>query len=351
MQFLESLYFGNSIKQYLIFFGYLAISFIIGRILYYISTTIVKKFTSKTKTKLDDIIIDMIEEPIVLLVIIIGFYLGYQQLTLSETLLNVFSRIFKILTISAVSWLIIRLIDALIVNYLMPFSEKTKTDIDDILFPLIRKIVKVSLTAIAIIMILDNLGYHVTSILAGLGIGGLAFALAAQDLLANFFGGLTIIIDKPFKIGEFIQVADIQGEIVEIGLRSIKLKTINGEFVTIPNKFITDKATINHKRLNQRLVVMTLNLVYSTSNEKMKKAKKILEEILSNIEIVKNYEINFINFGAHSLDIEVRYQLETNIAKVVRQTKDKVNFQIKEKFEKSKIEFAYPTQTIELKRI
>ncbi|MEM2139342.1 MAG: mechanosensitive ion channel family protein [Candidatus Woesearchaeota archaeon] len=348
--FLETLYFGNSIKQYLLFFSYLAIAFILGRILYYLSTNVIKKFTAKTKTKLDDIIIDMIEEPIVFLVVIFGFYLGYQQLTLNETSLSVFSKIFKILTITAFSWLVIRLIDALIVNYLMPLSEKTKTDLDDLLFPLIRKIVKISLSAVAIIMILDNMGYHVTSILAGLGIGGLAFALAAQDLLGNFFGGLTIIIDKPFKVGEYIQVADVQGEIVEIGLRSTKLKTINSEFVTIPNKFITEKATINHKRLNQRLVIITLNLVYSTTNEKMKKAKKIVQEILEKEKLISSYEINFINFGSYSLDIEVRYQLETNMPKTVREIKDKINFEIKEKFEKNKIEFAYPTQTIEMKK-
>ncbi|MEM3374201.1 MAG: mechanosensitive ion channel family protein [Candidatus Woesearchaeota archaeon] len=350
MSFLDTLYFGNTIKQYLLFFAYIAIAFLVGRILYYISTNIIKKFTSKTKTKLDDIIIDMIEEPIVFLVVIAGFFFAYHQLNLSEKAYDIFNRIFKILVISAISWLIIRLIDALIVNYLMPLSEKTKTDLDDLLFPLIRKIVKISLTAVAIIMILDNMGYHVTSILAGLGIGGLAFALAAQDLLGNFFGGLTIIIDKPFKVGEYIQIGDVQGEIVEIGLRSTKLKTPNGEFITIPNKFITEKATINHKRLNQKLVIMTLNLVYNTSNEKMKKAKKIIQEILSKEKLIFNYEVNFINFGAYSLDLEVRYFIETNQPKLVREIKDKINFKIKEEFEKNKIDFAYPTQTIEMKK-
>lgn len=341
-------YFGNTIQQYALFFGYIAISFVLGKILYYLSTGIVRKITSKTKSRFDDILIDMIEEPLVFLLIIGGFYFGFRNLTLTENALNVFMAITRILLTIAISWLIIRLVDSMIVNYLMPFTHKTRSDLDDMLVPLVRKIVKFALILIALIMVLDNLGYHVTSILAGLGIGGLAFALAAQDLLGNLFGGLTIIMDKPFKIGEFIQVGDVQGEIVEIGLRSTKLKTIHGEFVTIPNKFITEKATINHKRLNEKLVIMTLNLVYDISLEQMKKAKKIVHDILKSEKIISSYEVNFINFAQYSIDLEIRFTLSTNQPKIVREMKDKIIFKIKEEFENNKIEFAYPTQTLKV---
>jgi MscS family membrane protein len=346
------LYFGNTILQYLILFGCIAISIVIGKIIYYITTVIIRRLTSKTKTKFDDILIDIIEEPLVFLVVVVGFFIGYSQLTLTDKAAEVFAGITRTLTTIAFSWFLIRFIDSLIVNYLAPKTEKTDSDLDDHLLPIVRKIIKITIIAITFIMILSNLGFNVTSIIASLGIGGLAFAFAAQDLIANLFGGLTIIIDKPFKIGQWVEIGGHSGEVVEIGLRSSRLKTANGEYITLPNKLIVEQATINYKRYNERLITLTLGLACDTPNKKIERAKKIVEKIVTKQELYKknSFEINFINFGDFTYDLEVRYKLKTNRAGDVRKVKDAVNSEIKKALEDEKIELAYPTQTLYLKK-
>jgi len=345
-------YFGNTIQQFLIFFAFISGSILAGKVLYYLSTGIVRKITAKTTTKFDDILIDMLEEPLVFLVFILGFYLGYQHLTLTEGAMLIFEEIAKIMLTLAGSWFILRFLDSMIVNYLIPLAQKTESDLDDHIIPLIRNLVKITIIAITVIMVIDNLGYNGTSVLAGLGIGGLAFALAAQDLLKNLFGGITIITDKPFRLGQWVDIGGQQGEVMEIGMRSTRLKTLTGEFVTIPNSFIAEKATINYKTYQEKTIVFTVGLVYGTSTKKLKTAKDILHKVLASEEMVlkDTIQVNFLSFGAYSLDVETRYKVNTNDAAMIRRLKDKVNMQIKEQFEKAKIEFAFPTQTVVVAR-
>ncbi|MBN2422439.1 mechanosensitive ion channel family protein [Candidatus Woesearchaeota archaeon] len=324
-----------------------------GKIVYYISKGIIRKITSKTKTKFDDILIDIIEEPLIFLIITIGFFLGYTQLNLADNIANIFTGLTRMFTTLAFAWFFLRFIDSLIVHYLIPATKKTESDLDDHLIPIIRKLSKIIIISITFIMILSNFGYDVTSIVAGLGIGGLAVAFAAKDMLANLFGGFTIVIDKPFKMGQWIEVGGYTGEVVEIGLRSTRLKTSNGEYITIPNSFVAEKGTVNYKKYRQRLVTFTLGLACDTSNAKMKKSKEIVKKVISKQALLKedSVEVNFVNFGDFTYDLEVRYIINTNSAGEVRKVKDAVNTEIKELLEKNKIELSYPTQTLYLKKL
>ncbi|MBU0757657.1 MAG: mechanosensitive ion channel family protein [Nanoarchaeota archaeon] len=348
----NKLYFGNTVLQYLIFFGILFVGVILGKILYYITTKIIKKIAKKTKTQLDDIFVDIIEEPLVFLIVVIAFSLGANQLTLSDAAAKAFGGITKTFVTVAFAWFFLKFIDTLIVKYAMPAVSKTETDLDDQLMPLIRNMVKVIIVSLSFIMILSNLGYNVSSILAGLGIGGLAFAFAAKDMLANIFGGLTIILDKPFKLGQWIEAGGHSGEVVEIGLRSTRLKTGNGEFITIPNSVVAEKPTINYKTYNHRLVSFTLGLDCATTNAQMKKAKDIILKAIERHDVVKkdSASVNFTGFGNFSYDLDVRYTINTNNSGKVREIKDLVNSEIKEKFEQAKIGLPYPTQTVHLKK-
>jgi MscS family membrane protein len=349
---LTQAFFGNTILQYLEFFGIIIAAVIAGRILYYFFKTFMRILTSKTKTDFDDILIDILEEPLVFVLVIAGFYYGYQFLVLPDWLHSLFDQITKNLVIVAFSWFLIALIDKLIENYLAPLSEKTKSDLDDHIVPLLRKLIKSVLVLLTILIVLSNFGYNVGSVLAGLGIGGLAFALAAQDLLKNFFGGIAILTDKPFKLGDVIEIDKYSGFVVEIGLRSTRLKTAAGDFVTIPNKRIMENSTVNFKKFDSRTIIFTLGLTYGTSTEKMKKAKEILRETILTAKKVNKDSIlvSFMNFGPYSLDLDVRFEVMTNSGHEIRDIKDSLNMEIKKRFDKEKISFAYPTQTIEIKK-
>jgi MscS family membrane protein len=350
--YLYDTYFGNTILQYLIFFALLGASILIGKIAYYFIKNVLRRVTRRTKITLDDLVLEVVEKPLIFLILIVGFYFGYKQLTLTPDVEDIFAIITKNLVTLAMAWFVVRLVDKVIEFYLSPLVSKTHTDLDDHLVPLLRKIAKYSLIIIGTLIILSNVGINVTSALAGLGIGGLAVALAAQETLKNILGGVAILTDKPFKLGDWVEIDKHQGSVVEIGLRSTRLRTVTGEFVTIPNSIIGSASTVNYLKYSNRKITFVIGLTYDTSAEKIEQAKSILKEILEAADkVVKNsIEINFVNFNSYSLDLDVRFDVHTNKGGVMRSIRDAVNLNIRREFEKAGISIAFPTQTIEMKQ-
>ena len=203
--------------------------------------------------------------------------------------------------------------------------------------------------------LIKSFGYDVTSLVAGLGIGGLAFALAAQPLLSNLFGGIAIIADKPFHIDDRIVIdGKYDGFVREIGMRSTIIETLNSTKLTIPNAVIATTVVENITREKARKITMNLGLTYNSSTKKIEEAIKILKEILEKNQFVVNNDkdcvsiVAFNEFKDFSLNINVIYYIKDldNISKA----KTEINLAIKEKFEKAGIEFAYPTQTVYVKK-
>ncbi len=343
---LNMTFFNNTLLQYLIFFGILSGAIILGKIAYYTIKNFLKVLTKKTDTVVDDMLIEVSEYPSIFLIFILGFYIAYKTLTLSEHAEQTFFNIVLVMIIFNLTWFFTRLIDGLIKFYLVPFSKKTQTDLDDALIPIIRKLSKVILIFIAAIIVLDKFGYNVASLVAGLGIGGLAVALAAQETLSNVFGGVTILTDKPFSIGDRVRVAGNDGFVREIGMRSTKITTLDGSELVIPNATIAKDIIENVTRENERRIKFTLGLVYETDTKKLDKAVKILKKIISEQDGIKkdDCEIFFDQFADFSLNIVVIYWI-TDLDKIF-EVKSAINFRIKEEFEKEKIEFAYPTRVV-----
>ncbi len=287
----------------------------------------------------------MIEEPIMMGVIIAGFWYGITYLELSENFLNFIDRVFYIAITFDVAWLISRLVDSIIQNYLSPLIEKSDSDLDDQLLPILRKSLKLVIWTIALVVGLNNAGYDVGALIAGLGIGGLAFAMAAKDSVANLFGGVTVFIDKPFKIGDRIVIDGYDGSILEIGIRSTRLKTLAGRVVTIPNKKFTDSFIENISSEPSRKISMTLGLTYDTNSEQMQDAISTLGSIVeSNDKTDETYYTGFTAFGAFSLDITFIYYIKPGEDILAVQTD--INKELLSAFNKKGLEFAFPTQTI-----
>jgi MscS family membrane protein len=200
------------------------------------------------------------------------------------------------------------------------------------------------------------MGYDITSLIAGLGIGGLAFALAAQPLLSNLFGGLAIIADKPFQIGDRVRIDQkYEGTVKEIGMRSTVIKTYNDTLVTIPNSMIASTAIENLSIGNNKSVRFTFNigLEYGTSNEKLEEAIDIIKHILeTNKNVVQGSEsapfAAFTEFKDSSLNIAGGYTIVS--PDVIGKTRTEINLEIKKRFEKAHIKFAFPTHTIHMKK-
>lgn len=338
---------GNPLYDWVITVAIIGVSIIVAKALYFVFNRVVKGLTKKSKTKLDDILVDMIEEPIVALVVIAGSWYGLWRLSFSEGVDNFISHSFYAAMTLAVTWLVVRLIDSLIREYIVPLTEKTESDFDDQILPIVQKVLKSGLWVLGIIVALNNAGFDIGALLAGLGIGGLALAMAAKDTVSNFFGGLMIFTDKPFKINDRIQVAGFDGTVTEIGIRSTRLKTLAGRMVTIPNSKFTDGIVENISSEPTRKVVLNLGLTYDTDGSAIEKAMEALKEInAANKNTTDTALISFNNFGDFSLGILFIYYIDTASGADILGTMTEMNLAILNKFNQEGWEFAFPTQTI-----
>ena len=348
--FFTQTYYGNTIGRWFVALLIAAAAVVVGKIVYWIIKNVIHKLTSKTKTKLDDIIVDMIEEPIMFAIIIAGVWWGLSTLTFGENAETWVGHIYYILIMLNVAWLITRLFDSLVRLYVVPIVEKSKSELDDQVLPIIRKSLKLVVWIVAIIVGLNNAGIQVAPLLAGLGIGGLVFALAAQDSVANLFGGLTIFVDKPFKLRDRIKINGFDGTIKEVGVRSTRLVTLEGRTVTLPNKVFTGGAVENVSSEPTRKVVLNLGLTYDMDDKKIEKAMEILKEIAANNDNIEdNTPMGFNQFGDFALNILFIYYIKKSADILGTQTE--INLEILKQFNKSKLEFAFPSQTIFTKQI
>ncbi|MGV8087111.1 MAG: mechanosensitive ion channel family protein [Candidatus Woesearchaeota archaeon] len=352
----DSIVFGNSIQSYIMALAVLMLFVGLGQIFSAIIVKILKKLASKTETVVDDVLVTILEAPTVFALFIVGFKLTANFIVLGLRGQEIHANIVMILIVINIMWACIRLIDVFVEHYLTPLTAKTKSRMDEHLLSFVKKFFKVIIVLIGLIFLIKNLGYDVTSLVAGLGIGGLAFALAAQPLLSNLFGGISIIADKPFQIGDRIRVDQkFEGYVKEMGMRSTTIKTPSDTFVQIPNNLIATTAVENLSTTEDHGVKFTfaLGLEYSTSSEKIEEAIEIIKDVLNKHKnVVKTKDVapyvSFWSFEDSSLKLSGGFAIHPN--NVVGATRTAINLEIKKRFEKAHIHFAFPTQTIYVKK-
>lgn len=348
-EFFSKEFYHNTVGEWAIALLILFGSFVLAKLIYWIFGNIIKRFTKGTKTKIDDIIVDMLEEPIVLGMTIFGLWYGIRQLVFPDSIDTWINTVYHVMIAITVTWLIARLVDAIIREYLVPLAEKTESTMDDQMIPVIQKGLRAVIWILGIIVALNNAGYNVGALLAGLGIGGLAMAMAAKDTVSNIFGGITIFTDKPFKINDRVKLNGFDGTITEIGIRSTRLKTLAGRIVTIPNSKFTDGMVENVSVEPSRKVSLNLGLVYDTPAAKMEEAMELLKDIAkANPALEENTVIGFNNFGDFALGILFIYYIKSG--EEILGTQTAINLAIMRKFEENGLEMAFPTQTIYSKK-
>tara|TARA_B100001123_G_C15259887_1_gene1006190 strand:- start:280 stop:1416 length:1137 start_codon:yes stop_codon:yes gene_type:complete len=338
--------FGNTMDKWLLALIITLLAVVVARTIYWLIEKYVKKLTEKTQTKIDDILVNTVEKPMVTASALAGIWLGVNSLDFPASVDHWVNAFFAVIITFVGAWLVARLFDSLVDEYIAPILANTETDLDDILLPILRRGVKIIIWVMAIIMALDNAGYDITTVLAGLGVGGLALALAAQDSAKNIFGVFTIFTDTPFKVGERVKIGGYDGTITEIGLRSTKLKTLEGRTVFVPNADFSDKAVENVSSEPSRKVVLNLGLTYDMDAAKIEQAMTVLEEIATaNAEdIEEGPSIGFNAFGDFALNVVFVYYIKKGSDILGTQTR--VNLEILKRFADGGVEMAFPTQTI-----
>ena len=342
---LSGTFYGNTVGEWATSLLIIVGTVVLGKALYWIVSKGARLLTAKTQTDLDDIIVDMVEEPVVFALMTGGIWYGLSRLTLPETATAWIDAGVHGLVVLSATWMVARLFDALFVHYLVPLAEKSENTLDDQLLPIVRRGAKFFVWAIGIIVALNNAGYDVGAVLAGLGIGGLALAMAARDTVANIFGGFTIFTDRPFTIHDRIRISGVDGTVEEIGVRSTRIRTLAGTLVTIPNSSFSDSAVENVTAEPSRKVTLKLGLTYDTTPEGMEKGLQILRDIVAESEDLEEKVIaGFTEYGDFSMNLLFIYYISPGADIVSAQTA--INLAILRRFTEAGLEFAFPTQTL-----
>ena len=342
---LYATYFGSTLEQYLLFFGSLIAGIILAKILYYFIKKYVGALTAKTANKFDDLIIEAIETPLLFAGFIAGLVVGYHFLSPDiEFIKNNFGNAVRSLIILNLAWLLIRLTDGFLDHIVLPITRKTKPGIDDHILPLIRKLFKFTIVAFSLVVILSSFGIDVFPLLAGLGIGGLALAFAAQKTIEDLFGGLSILASKPFVLGNTVKVKGIEGDVTYVGLRHTRIRDTDGRLVTLPNAQIAQDTIVNISSEPTRKVQQTLLLGYQTNSKKTEEVLEILRDIAQKHPDIAKKEIRALvrNYTGSGIEILFIYHI-TNKPRIL-DVIGEVNMEIKKRFEAGKIEFASPPQ-------
>jgi MscS family membrane protein len=344
-ELLQRTFFENTLEAWAIALGIIISSLVLGKLLYWLFSKVMRGLAKRSETKIDDIIVDMIEEPMVFSFVIAGIWFGLKQLALPEVATNAVNISFQFLLVLLVAWFVARLFDAICKEYLVAMVEESESDLDDQLLPIIRKTVKTIIWALAIIVALNNAGYNVGALIAGLGIGGLALAMAAKDTISNIFGGITVFTDQPFKLNDRIKIDGFDGSVKEVGVRSTRLQTLEGRIVTIPNSKFAGSSVENITREPSRKIVLNLGLTYDTTPEKMQLAMELLKQIgEDNQNTEEKLVISFNGFGDFAMNIMFIYYIRP--AADIPSTQTEINMEILRQFNENGLEFAFPTQTI-----
>jgi small-conductance mechanosensitive channel len=195
-------------------------------------------------------------------------------------------------------------------------------------------------------LVLSNLDINISSLVASLGIGGIAVALALQNVLGDMFSSFSIYADKPFRVGDFIVIGKDQGTVEKIGMKTTRIRTLQGEELVVSNKELTSTRVQNFKKMKRRRVLFQLGVVYGTKPEQLESISKIIKEIVDKIDGVDYDRCHFSTYGDFSLNFEVVFYVNSSDYADYMNKKEKANLAIYKRFAEEKIEFAYPTQTI-----
>ncbi len=327
-----------------------AIGYVAKKIFTGVIVTKLKKFTEKTESEYDNLLLQAITAPTGMFCIVIAVYIALLICKLpsvaNEHLGGGFITVVSILVL----WLLIRLTDLVV----MLLNNKLRSMHDDIalqFLPLLRRGLRVFIFITGSIFIIQNIGVDVGSLLAGLGIGGLAMALAAQDSLANFFGSLVLLVDRPFKVGDWITVGDVDGDVEEMGFRSTRIRTWHKSLVTLPNKILSSANIENWSKMNKRRVKQKLQITYDTPAEKVQQFVRGIDKILrENKDVNQDFMlVKFTEFQESSLEIFI-YYFTTTIAWVeYLEIRESNNCAFMDLAANMGVNFAFPTRSVEIK--
>lgn len=340
--FLSWMFAGNQLNDYLIAVVVLFCCLILIKILRRWTFNSLRKWAARTENIYDDAVVGILERDLIPIAYVASLYLAIGNLALHPIL----DRTTNVVAVIVSTILAIRLFCAAVeylikiywLNY-QPNNANLEQSINT-LIPAIRIVV----WSIGTIFLLDNLGFDISAVVTSLGIGGVAIALASQGVLQDLFSYFSILLDRPFELGDFIIVGDYLGTVEYVGIKTTRLRSINGEQIIMANTDLVSSRIRNYKKMHQRRIVFKFGVVYETSTEQLAQIPNVVREIITQTENATCDRAHFAGYGEYSLDFEVVYFINTNDYTVYMNAQQEINLAVNARFSELGIKFAYPTQ-------
>ena len=339
---------GNTATHYAIFALILVGAILLRRFVTTIIFNRLKRLAAKTETTLDDKLFPALEGPVTTFVMVTGIFAAVKVLKLSETADRTIGYGSTVAFSLVVFWGLLRAFGA-VLDHMHEVAREKQMGVAAFM-PWIKKTLVAIFVVIGVLITVQSLGFNVSTILSGLGIGGLAFALAAQDTIANLFGSVVVAIDQPFKVGETVRIGANTGLVEDIGLRSTKIRLIDKSLVILPNKLVSSEAIVNLSRFTQRRVEQVIGLTYDTRPDQMEAiVEEVRQIILAEPTVdVTSVMVFFRDFSASSLDLWIVYLTTGDDFQEGLALRQRVNLAIMRAVAARGLSFAFPTQTMHL---
>lgn len=342
-EFLDRTLFGNTYYDYLVALSIIVIGMSVIMLFKKIILIRLKKWADRTSTQLDDLLLRAFEKSLLPLSFFGVFYLAIKTLHLSDSALSVLNIATSVLITFFVVKIFVSAVNYSLKTYLQRYEDNERRERQ---LKGIKGLINLLIWSIALVFLLDNLGVEISTVIAGLGIGGIAIALAAQAVLGDLFSYFVIFFDRPFEIGDFIIVGDKLGVVEHIGIKTTRIRALGGEQLVFSNTDLTDSRVHNFKKMERRRVVFKLGVIYQTSSEKLKKIPSIIKDIITKQDDADFDRGHFAAYGDFSLNFEFVYYVTGADYNKYMDIQQEINLSIYEAFEKEGIEFAYPSQTL-----
>jgi len=343
---------GISTGRYAFALGVIILALIGKKVFALLFDRIAVPIARRTQGEMDDRLLESVRKPAEAIVLVIGLFLAAQILKLPTEPYDIHGftmSSLRAIVIFIAAWLLFNMV-GIVDHYLNQWAARTESTLDDHLAPMVRKSLRIFVVVMATLMAIQSFGYPITGLLASLGIGGLAFALAARDTISNIFGSLMIIFDRPFRIGDWIKAGDMEGTVEEIGFRSTKIRTFAKTLIMVPNNVVANMPIDNFSRMPKRRIKLNVGVTYQTTPDQMREAVRRIREMLTKHPAIDQefFLVNFTDFGASSLDIMVYCFTTTTVWGEYLDSREDVSLKIMDILEELGLEIAFPSRTVYL---
>lgn len=344
MTFLELTFYSNSLRAWLVALAIAVLAVLAMRLVRAVAERQLARLAGRTDTDLDDVLVAAIRGTRPWFLVIVAVWAGSLSLVLPGHLMDVLATITILASLVQLGiWM-----SAAIRRYVGAQSERT-VDVDPARVTTMRAVgflASVAVWTIILLVALDNMGIDVTALIAGLGVGGIAVALALQNILGDLFASLSIVLDKPFVYGDFIVVGDMAGTVEHVGLKTTRVKSLSGEQLIFSNSDLLQSRVRNYKRMAERRILFKVGVTYQTPRAVLERIPEMLGAAVEAQPETRLDRAHFSAFGPSSLDFEIVYYVLSSDYGTYMDRQQAINLEVVRRFEDAGIEFAYPTQTL-----